>query len=195
MKELNYKEEHILKQGIKNLLMCAEGPSRLTDILRPGLTETPNRVLAAWTEWTSGYNQDPKAVLKVFEDGAEDCNEMVTMKGIPFYSQCEHHLASIFGDVTISYIPNGKILGLSKFVRLVDIFAKRLQVQERLTNQIANAMQEHLEPLGVGVSITARHLCMESRGIYARGTQTVTTALRGVIATGDPRAEFLAQLK
>lgn len=160
---------------------------------REGLSETPKRVLKAWKKWTEGYNQDPKEILKVFKDGAENYDQMVTVVDIPLYSKCEHHMADIFGTVTIAYIPNGSIVGLSKLSRLVNIFARRLQVQERLTAQIADALVEHLEPLGVGVVVKARHMCMESRGICQQGHHTVTTALRGVLREQPAaRAEFLA---
>ena len=128
----------------------------------------------------------------MFEDGAEKHDQMVTVRDIPIYSHCEHHLAPIFGTVTISYIPNGKIVGLSKLSRLADMYARRLQVQERLTDQIADALFEHLEAKGVGVVIKARHMCMESRGICQQGHHTVTTALRGAMKDEpDTRAEFL----
>lgn len=159
---------------------------------REGLQETPLRVTAAWRHWCSGYGKDPKDILKVFEDGGETYDQMVTVKDIPIYSHCEHHLAPIFGTATISYIPDGKIVGLSKLSRLADMYARRLQVQERLTEQIADALHTHLEPKGVGVVIKARHLCMESRGICQQGHHTVTTALRGVLLSdADARAEFL----
>ena len=160
---------------------------------REGLEETPDRVAKAWEFWTRGYREDPAAILKVFEDGADHYDEMVLVKDIPLYSKCEHHLADIFGTACVAYIPNGKIVGLSKLSRLVDCFARRLQVQERLTVQVADAIQEHLQPKGVGVLIRARHMCMESRGICQQGHHTVTTALRGVLKTQhEVRAEFLA---
>ena len=132
---------------------------------RPGLRETPERVAKAWHHWTSGYDQDPNEILKVFEDGAENYNELIVVRGIPVYSHCEHHLAPFFGIATIGYTPAGRIVGLSKLTRLVDCFAKRLQVQERLTMQVADALTEHLKPRAVGVVIRCRHMCMESRGI------------------------------
>lgn len=159
---------------------------------RGGLEETPARVAKAWRFWTKGYGEDPASILKTFEDGAQGCNEMVLVRDIPIYSHCEHHLAAIFGKATIAYIPDGRIVGLSKLNRLADCFARRLQVQERLTNQIADALVEHLRPKGVGVIITARHMCMESRGVCQQGHDTVTSALRGVMLEGTPRAEFLA---
>jgi GTP cyclohydrolase IA len=159
---------------------------------REGLAETPARVVKAWKEWTSGYDVDIAALMKVFEDGANGYEEMVVVKDIPIYSHCEHHLASIFGTATIAYIPNGKILGLSKLSRVADAFARRLQVQERLTCQIADALEEHLQPKGVGVILKCRHMCMESRGVNQQGHHTVTSALRGVIKTEpSARAEFL----
>lgn len=160
--------------------------------MREGLRETPARVVKAWQHWTSGYNVDIAALLKVFEDGAENYDSMVIVRDIPIYSHCEHHLAAIFGHADIAYIPNGKIVGLSKLSRLADAFARRLQVQERLTTQIADAIQEHLQPHGVGVVIRARHMCMESRGTCQQGHHTVTSALRGVIKDEpQTRAEFM----
>lgn len=163
-----------------------------TDPDREGLAETPARVVKAWKFWTSGYHVDVAKLLKTFEDGAEHYDEMVMVKDIPIYSKCEHHLADIFGTATIAYIPNGRVVGLSKLSRVVDAFARRLQVQERLTTQIADALDLHLQPIAVGVIIKARHLCMESRGVCQQGHHTVTSALRGVFKT-DPtaRAEFL----
>jgi GTP cyclohydrolase I len=159
------------------------------DVTRGGLVETPARVTAAWTFWTQGYNEDPGSILKTFEDGATD--EMVMVRDIPFYTHCEHHMAPFFGTATVGYVPSGKIVGLSKLSRLVACFARRLQVQERLTGQIADALVEHLAPKGVGVVVTARHLCMESRGVCQQGSSTVTSALRGVMLDGTPRQEFL----
>lgn len=159
---------------------------------REGLVDTPTRVAKAWGHWTSGYDIDIAALLKTFEDGSENYDEMVLVKDIPIYSKCEHHLADIFGTATIAYIPDGKVVGLSKLSRLADAFARRLQVQERLTVQIADALVEHLAPKGVGVLIRARHMCMESRGICQQGHHTVTSALRGVIKTEPAaRAEFM----
>ena len=134
---------------------------------------------------------DAGTVLKVFEDGAENYDEMVLVKDIPFYSHCEHHMAPFFGTATIAYIPNGKIVGLSKLSRLTKVFANRLQVQERLTAQIADAIVKHLDPRGVGVVVRARHLCMESRGICQQGHHTVTSALRGRMTVPEVRAEFM----
>ena len=159
---------------------------------REGLRETPDRVAQAFKFWTSGYNKDPKDVLKTFEDGASVYDELVFQGGIQIHSLCEHHIAPFFGVAHIGYIPNGKIVGLSKLARLAEIFARRLQVQERLTCQIAQALEEHLDPLGVGVVLRCRHLCMESRGIQKSGTITYTSALLGAFKKEtSARDEFL----
>jgi GTP cyclohydrolase I len=161
--------------------------------LRSGTTETPARVAKAWEFWTSGYKLKAEDILKVFEDGGEHYDEMVLVKDIPVYSHCEHHLAPIFGTATVAYIPQGKIVGLSKLSRLVDMHARRFQVQERLTNDIAEDLWQHLQPKGVGVLIRARHMCMESRGICQQGHHTVTCALRGAMKTQpETRAEFMS---
>lgn len=180
-----------IEDNIRRLLeYCGE------NAMREGLLETPKRVAKAWAEWCGGYGQDPESVMKVFSDGAEKCDQMVIVKDIPLYSHCEHHMAAIIGVATIAYIPNGKIVGLSKLSRLVDIYAKRLQVQERLTNQIADAIEKYLEPRGVGVVVKARHMCMESRGVCKQGHHTITSALRGVIKEcPDSRAEFMELAK
>jgi GTP cyclohydrolase I len=180
------KEESFTDNITRLLQFIGEKPER------EGLQETPARVAKAWKHWTSGYDKDAKTILKVFKDGGEKYNQMISVVNIPIYSKCEHHLADIFGTATISYIPNGHIVGLSKLSRIADMFARRLQVQERLTDQIADALDTHLTPKGVGVLIKARHLCMESRGICQQGHHTVTTALRGVMLTEQSaRDEFL----
>lgn len=163
------------------------------DPTREGLIDTPLRVEKAWKEWFSGYDQSPSEVLKTFKDGAEDVDELVMETDIPIYSHCEHHIAPIFGVAHIAYIPNGKIVGLSKLSRLVNIYARRLQVQERLTNQIAEALNENLKPEGVGVVLQCRHMCMESRGVQAQGIITTTSALRGSIKDEpEARSEFFS---
>ena len=160
---------------------------------RPGLHETPARLTKAWKHWTSGYQQSPSDLLKTFEDGAEQDNQLIVVRNIPVYSHCEHHLAPFFGKATVGYMPNGRIVGLSKLTRLVECFAKRLQVQERLTIQVANALMEHLQPKAVGVVIRCRHLCMESRGIRTPGEETVTSAMLGELQPNlAMRTEFLA---
>lgn len=159
---------------------------------RPGLRETPARVAKAWMSWTAGYQQNPADVLKTFEDGAEQYNELIVVRNIPVYSHCEHHLAPFFGKATVGYMPNGKIVGLSKLTRLVECFSRRLQVQERMTIQIANALMETLDPKAVGVVVRCRHLCMESRGIRTAGEETVTSAMLGELQPNlAMRTEFL----
>ena len=163
---------------------------------REGLLETPARVLKAWGEWFGGYGKTPSEVVKAFTDGANGVDEMVLVRDIPVYSHCEHHLAPFFGVAHVAYIPDGKIVGLSKLPRLVDVFAQRLQVQERLTNQIADALQEVVNPKGIGVVLECRHLCMESRGIRRVGTSTVTSAMRGAMMTQPAaRSELLSLVR
>lgn len=163
------------------------------DVTREGLKETPQRVLKAWKEWTAGYSQNPAEVIKTFEDGAERYDEMIVVRDIPFFSTCEHHLCPFFGTATIAYVPQKRVIGLSKLSRVLDVFSKRLQVQERLTAQVADCLVEHLNPKGVGVLIKARHLCCESRGIAKQGHSTITSAMRGVFfEEGKARSEFLS---
>lgn len=177
----------LIKQLLKNI---GEDPSR------EGLLETPLRVKKAWDHWTSGYAMNAEEILKTFEDGANEDGEMVIVKNIPFYTHCEHHMAPFFGTASVAYIPNGKIVGLSKLSRLVDMYARRLQVQERLTSQIADSLYNIVQPVGVGVYLSARHLCMESRGICQQGATTQTTALRGIIKTDSTlRGEFMKAVK
>ena len=175
-------------QAVRRLLsFIGEDPDR------EGLKETPARFLKAWSEYTRGYLEKPEDVLKVFEDGAQSVDEMVIVRDIPVYSLCEHHLAPFFGKAYVGYVPDQRILGLSKISRLVEIFSRRLQVQERLNYQIADALHTHLQPLGVAVVIECRHMCMESRGVRHTGTATVTSALRGSIkSNADTRREFLS---
>jgi GTP cyclohydrolase I len=158
---------------------------------RPGLLETPRRVAEAWRALTTGYEQDPREILReaIFE---EPCNEMVMVREIEVYSLCEHHLLPFFGRCHIAYLPKGKIVGLSKLARLVEVFARRVQVQERLTSQIAHALQEALDPLGVGVVVEARHLCMMMRGVEKQNSLAVTSCMLGAFRD-DPRTrnEFI----
>ena len=187
-KEIPMSEQAFTEHDWRRLLISlGEDPDRT------GLADTPSRVAKAWKHWTSGYGQDPAELLKAFEDGAEEYNELIVVRNIPVYSHCEHHLAPFFGKAIIGYVPNGKIVGLSKLTRLVDCFAKRLQVQERLTIQIANALMTHLEPKAVGVVIRCRHMCMESRGIRTPGEETVTSSMLGELQPNlGMRTEFLA---
>lgn len=164
---------------------------------RSGLAETPARAAKAWAFWTSGYDIDPKSLFKEFDDGAENYDQMIWVRNIPFYTHCEHHLAPFFGTATVAYIPDGKIVGISKINRVVsECLARRLQVQERFTRQIADIMQECLTPKGVGVLVRGRHLCVESRGVGQQGTETVTSALRGAMLNEpQTRSEFMLLAK
>ncbi len=163
---------------------------------REGLRDTPARVEKAWKDWVAGYAEDPAQILKVFEDGAEHYNELIVVRGIPVYSHCEHHMAPFFGTADIGYTPRGKIVGLSKLTRLVNCFSRRLQVQERMTAEIANALMTHLEPLSVGVVVRCRHMCMESRGIRSPNQETVTSALLGELKSSAAlRTEFLSLIQ
>ncbi len=159
--------------------------------LRTGTDETPGRAARAIVELTGGYDVDVPALFKTFD--AEGYDEMVAVRGIPFASLCEHHLLPFTGHADIVYIPSGRIVGLSKLARLVEAFARRFQVQERLTAQIADALQEHLDPTGVLVRTSAAHSCMSLRGVRCNGSEAVMNAIRGAIRD-DPaaRAEALA---
>jgi GTP cyclohydrolase I len=167
------------KQGLIRQMLALIGD----DPSRPGLLETPSRVTKAWGEWFEGYGTDPDTLFKVFEDGAPGPlnNQMVLETNIPIFSWCEHHMAPIVGVAHVAYIPTDKVVGLSKLVRVVNAYAKRLQIQERLTNQVADCIQRNLSPLGVGVVITAEHFCMCTRGVHVVGVKTTTSALRGCI--------------
>lgn len=163
---------------------------------RQGLRETPERVAKAWAHWTRGYAEDPATILKTFDDGGEHYNELIVVRQIPVYSHCEHHLAPFFGHAAVGYLPTGRIVGLSKLTRLVNCFAARLQVQERLTQQIAQSLAEHLHPKAVGVIVRCRHMCMESRGIAVAGEETVTSTLLGDLERSAAlRAEFLSLVR
>ena len=164
------------------------------DPTRDGLAKTPQRVEKTLEFLTKGYHEDPKDVLHgALFDVAYD--EMVIVKDIEMYSLCEHHMLPFFGRVHLAYIPDGKVIGLSKAARLVDVFARRLQVQERLTRQVAEAIQEAIHPQGVGVVIEARHLCMMMRGVEKQNSSTVTSAMLGVFQKQNTRAEFLSLIR
>ena len=182
--EVGDKDESATDIVTRLLQYIGEDPNR------EGLWETPDRVMKAWKEWTSGYELDASKVFKCFLDGGEKYDEMVVVKDLPFYSHCEHHLAPFFGTATIAYLPDQRVVGLSKLGRVLNVYAKRLQVQERLTVQVADAIQDNLKPKGVGVLVKARHLCMESRGLATQGHITITSALRGIFLESDVRQEF-----
>lgn len=160
------------------------------DTAREGIVKTPERVAKAYQFLTQGYAMDPHAILSaaLFE---EDYSEMILVKDIELYSLCEHHMLPFFGKAHVAYIPNGKIVGLSKLPRVVDVFARRLQVQERLTLQIRDAIQEVLNPLGVAVVIEAQHLCMMMRGAEKQNSTTTTSAVSGEFHRDATRTEFM----
>tara|TARA_B100001093_G_scaffold64261_1_gene54171 strand:+ start:2431 stop:3024 length:594 start_codon:yes stop_codon:yes gene_type:complete len=169
--------------------------SKIIDLLgentdREGLEKTPMRAAKAMKFLTEGYEKDPKQILQsaMFN---EDYNEMVIVKDIELYSLCEHHMLPFFGKAHIAYIPNGKIVGLSKIPRVVDVFSRRLQVQERLTEQILDCINETLQPVGVGVVIEASHMCMMMRGVQKQNSTTTTSGFRGSFKERDTRNEFL----
>jgi GTP cyclohydrolase I len=162
---------------------------------REGLTKTPHRVAQALAFLTQGYQQDP---AKVINDAlfTEDYEEMIVQRDIDFYSLCEHHLLPFFGKAHVAYIPHHKIVGISKLARLVDVYARRLQVQERLTNQIANTIMEKLDPLGVAVVIEAEHLCMRMRGVEKQNSMILTSTLLGAFRTRqETRQEFMTLIR
>ncbi|HWK55815.1 MAG TPA: GTP cyclohydrolase I FolE [Parapedobacter sp.] len=160
------------------------------DPARQGLQKTPERVAKALQYLTHGYDVDPAAVLRgaMFE---EEYSQMVVVKDIEVYSMCEHHMLPFFGKAHVAYIPNGHIVGLSKIPRVIDIYARRLQVQERLTNEIRDCIQETLNPIGVAVVIECKHLCMCMRGIQKQNSVTTTSAFTGEFAKERTRQEFL----
>lgn len=163
------------------------------DTSREGLKDTPRRVAASFEKIFEGYGQKPEDVLTVFGDELYD--EMIVVKDIEFYSTCEHHMLPFTGKAHVGYIPDGKIIGLSKIPRLVEIYARRLQNQERLTNQIARALYDILKPKGVGVIMEAKHLCMMARGVEKQNSQVVTSALLGLFKKElNTRNEFLRHL-
>ena len=163
-----------MKREIRDILKkIGENPDR------EGLRNTPSRVEKSLRFLTQGYQMDVKEVIgeAVFN---EDINELVLVKDIELYSLCEHHLLPFFGSIHIGYIPNGRVIGLSKVARIADVFARRLQVQERLTKEIADALVTHLQPLAVGVIVEVEHLCMMMRGVQKQHSRTVTSAMRGI---------------
>ena len=159
---------------------------------REGLLKTPYRVARAFEYLTKGYQQDPKEVINNAIFTEEDYSEMIVVKDIDFFSMCEHHILPFFGRANVAYIPNKRIVGISKVARLVDVYARRLQVQERITTQVANTLMEELNPLGVGVIITAEHLCMRMRGVEKQNSIVTTSATLGAFRTHqETREEFI----
>ena len=162
------------------------------DVNREGLQDTPSRVRKAYEFMCSGYSKDPKEIIqKALFTSTND--EMVVVKDIEFYSFCEHHMLPIIGKAHVAYIPNGKVVGLSKIPRVVDVFARRLQIQEQMTEQICDALNEHLKPKAVAVIVDARHMCMEMRGVQKICSTTITSSLRGLFKSDKKtKDEFLS---
>lgn len=184
---MNDKQLEEFSEAVKKILTLVG-----EDSSREGLLKTPQRVAKSFEFMTQGYKEDPKKILNdaLFESTN---NEMVLIKNIEFYSMCEHHLLPIIGRVHVAYIPNGKVVGLSKIPRMVNVFSRRLQIQEQLTEQIAEALHDVIRPKGVGVVIQARHMCMEMRGVEKINSTTTTSALRGIfIKNTDTRKEFFS---
>ena len=191
------KTEHYDENTTSNLVKNYKG---IIDMLgedsnREGLLKTPERVAKAMQYLTQGYQMDAAAIINSAKFH-EDVSEMIVVKDIEIYSMCEHHMLPFIGKAHVAYIPNGWITGLSKIARVVDVYARRLQVQERLTVQIRDAIKETLNPLGVAVVIEAKHLCMMMRGVQKQGSSTVTKAMRGDVKA-DPqlRAEFMQLIR
>tara|TARA_R100000781_G_scaffold106034_2_gene69958 strand:+ start:124 stop:678 length:555 start_codon:yes stop_codon:yes gene_type:complete len=166
----------------KILIAIGENPER------EGLKNTPKRVVKSWDTLFGGYKENPKDVLKT--QFSENYKSMVICDNIEFYSTCEHHLLPFYGVCHIGYIPNKKIIGLSKMPRLLEVFARRLQVQERLTDQVADSLMEHLDPLGCGVIIKSKHMCMVCRGIQKRNASMITSSIRGIFFQSHVKDEF-----
>lgn len=179
------------EQAVKTLLLWAGD-----DPGREGLIETPSRVTKAYEEFFRGYREDPAKILeKTFED-VEGYDEMVLLSGIDFESYCEHHLVPIIGVAHVGYIPTGRVVGLSKIARVVDVFAKRLQIQEKMTVDIALAIETALAPRGVAVVLDAEHQCMSTRGVGKKGVSTKTSCMRGLFREDQAaRGEFLSLIK
>ncbi|UGU16370.1 GTP cyclohydrolase I FolE [Sinomicrobium kalidii] len=183
--EYNIKVTDELKNGYHTIISeLGENP------IREGLKKTPERAAKAMQFLTQGYHQDPAKILKsaMFREGYSD---MVVVKDIELYSLCEHHMLPFFGKAHVAYIPDGQIVGLSKIPRVVDVFARRLQVQERLTHDILECINETVRPQGVAVVIEASHMCMMMRGIQKQNSVTTTSGFRGVFETVETRTEFL----
>ncbi len=189
--ETEKNRRRMIETGIRNLFLGRD------EFTREGLKETPDRFRRAMEEMTSGYFDDPKEILQKCFDQKFD--EMIILRNIEFTSVCEHHLLPFIGSASIGYIPNsssGKVVGLSKLARLLDCFAKRLQIQERLTNQIAEALEKNLYPSGIGVVIRAKHFCMVCRGVLKSNAEMITSDFRGVLRSKpEARAEFLTLIK
>jgi GTP cyclohydrolase I len=165
------------------------------DVKREGLIDTPKRVVNAYTDWFSGYEEDPKEILKRTFSETGGYDEVIMLKDIRIESHCEHHIAPFIGNAHVAYLPNKRVVGISKLARITNIFAKRMQVQEKLTSQIATCIQECLKPKGVAVVVEAQHECMTTRGVHMPGISMVTSKLLGKFRTdASTRREFYSML-
>jgi GTP cyclohydrolase I len=162
---------------------------------REGLLETPSRILRSWDEIFQGYRQDPAEILATTFEEVEGYGEIVLLKNIPFHSTCEHHMLPFEGEAHVAYLPGGSVVGLSKLARLVDCFARRLQIQERMTQQIADALMVHLQARGAAVLVAGTHGCMACRGVRKEGARMVTMAFEGDFRTPERRSELLLLTK
>lgn len=163
------------------------------DPMREGLLGTPERVVRAYEEWFAGYNEDPVELLKRTFEETEGYDEMVVLRDVRFESVCEHHLAPILGTVHVAYLPAKRVVGISKLARVIDVYAKRMQIQEKMTAQIANTIEEVLQPKGVAIVVQAQHQCMSTRGVHKTGVSMVTSRMLGAFRDNEAtRREFLA---
>ncbi|MDA3968629.1 GTP cyclohydrolase I FolE [Helicobacter sp. A82] len=163
---------------------------------REGLIDTPKRVMQSWSHIFGGYKMDPTMILEsaIFKEGV--CDEMVVLKNVEFYSMCEHHFLPFFGHISIGYIPNNKFVGISKLARLVEVYSRRLQIQENMTSQIADTIMEVLQPKGVMVIVHARHMCMKMRGVETQDSVMITSAVRGLFKSDHrTREEFMGHIR
>jgi len=185
---VNFSNDHIEEIIRTQLNFIGENPER------EGLLGTPSRIIRSWEELFSGYNRDPKQLLTVFESGGYD--QIVLLKDIELFSTCEHHWLPFFGKAHVAYIPDGRVIGISKLARLVDVYARRLQIQERIGEQVTVALMEYLKPKGAACIIEATHLCMQMRGVAKQHSVMVTSSIKGVfLSKPEARAELMVLMK
>lgn len=186
--EAEKRKEAATRRAIKSILTYIG-----EDATREGLKETPERVMRSYATIYGGYRIDVAKLLKTFDDGA--CDEMVLLSNIEFYSTCEHHMQPFFGQAHIAYLPNKRVVGVSKLARLLEAFSRRLQIQERLTTQITDALMEHLNPLGAACVLQAKHFCMVCRGVQKQNSIMTTSSLRGEFTQPEVKSEFLTLIQ
>lgn len=192
MKELN-KKQLTLEQLVSMNFIRSQLNVIDDEFNREGLLDTPSRVVRSWDEIYSGYGQDPKDILTVFASDGYD--QMVVLKDIELFSMCEHHMLPFYGKAHVGYLPSGKIVGISKLAYLVDIFARRLQIQERLTAQVTEALMKHLKPLGAICVIEATHMCMRMRGVSKQNSVMITSSIKGAFKEPGVKEEFMNLIK